>query len=71
MLDHESQNNGLYYRCPHIKCVPFHHDMARPQFADGREDPQIWRGADNILNMQLWTRGGPLASLGLLSYVFT
>jgi hypothetical protein len=36
----------------HVKWVPCHHGMARPQVADGREGLQIWRVAVNILNKQ-------------------
>jgi len=32
--------------------VHFHHGMARPQVADGRDGLQIWRVAINILNKQ-------------------
>jgi hypothetical protein len=32
--------------------VPCHHDMARPQVADGGNGLQIWRVAANILNKQ-------------------
>jgi hypothetical protein len=36
----------------HAKWVPCHHDIVRPQVADGREGLQIWRVAANILNKQ-------------------
>jgi hypothetical protein len=36
----------------HVKWVPCHHGMARPQFADGGDGLQIWRVAANILNKQ-------------------
>jgi hypothetical protein len=36
----------------HVKWVPCHHGMARPQVADGGDGLQIWRGAANILNKQ-------------------
>jgi hypothetical protein len=36
----------------HVKWVPCHHGMARPQVADGGEGLQIWRVAANILNKQ-------------------
>jgi len=36
----------------HVRCVPCHHGMARPQVADGGEGTQIWRVAANILNKQ-------------------
>jgi len=35
-----------------------HHDMERPQMADGREDFQMWRVAANILNKQSRTDKG-------------
>jgi hypothetical protein len=38
----------------HVKWVPCHHGMARPQVADG-EGIQIRRVAANILNKQSWT----------------
>jgi hypothetical protein len=34
----------------HVRSVPCHNDMARPQVADGGEDLQIWRIAANTLN---------------------
>jgi hypothetical protein len=40
--------NGLY-----VKWVPCHHIMASHQVADGAEDLQIRRVAENILNKQL------------------
>jgi hypothetical protein len=36
----------------HVRWVPCHQDMARPQVADGGDDLQIWRLAANILNNQ-------------------
>jgi hypothetical protein len=36
----------------HVKWVPCHHGMARPQVADGGDDLEIWRVAANILNKQ-------------------
>jgi hypothetical protein len=53
----------------HVKWVPCHHGMARPQVADGGDGRQIWRVAANILNKQsrtadrewsssLWVRRG-------------
>jgi hypothetical protein len=38
------------YGLNHVKWVPCHHGMARPQVADGGEGLQIWRVAANILN---------------------
>jgi hypothetical protein len=45
----------------HVKWVPYHHGMARPQVADSGDGLQIWRVAANILNKQSWTadRGWP------------
>jgi hypothetical protein len=43
----------------HVKWVPCHHGMARPQGTDGGDALQIWRVAANILNKP--TRGGPPA----------
>jgi hypothetical protein len=39
----------------HVRWVPWHHSMACPQVADGRDSLQIWRVAVNILNKQSWT----------------
>jgi hypothetical protein len=36
----------------HVMWAPCHHDMARPQVADGGDGLQIWRVAANILNKQ-------------------
>jgi hypothetical protein len=36
----------------HVRWVPCHHGMARPQVADGGDGLQIWRVAANILNKQ-------------------
>jgi hypothetical protein len=38
--------------CSHVRWVPCHHDMARPQVADGGDGLQEWRVAANVLNMQ-------------------
>jgi hypothetical protein len=43
----------------HVKWVPCHHVMARPQVADGGDGLQIWRAAANILNKQ-----SPTADMG-------
>jgi hypothetical protein len=50
----------------HVKWVPFHHGMARPQIADRGEGLHIWRVASNILNKQSRTanKGWP-SSLGV------
>jgi hypothetical protein len=49
----------------HVKWVPCHHGMARPQVAVGGEGLQIWRVAASILNKQSRTadKGWP-SSLG-------
>jgi hypothetical protein len=36
----------------HVRWVPSHHGMARPQVADGGDALQVWRVAANILNKQ-------------------
>jgi hypothetical protein len=36
----------------HVRWVPCHHSMARPQVADGGNTLQVWRVAANILNKQ-------------------
>jgi hypothetical protein len=36
----------------HVRWVPCHHGMARPQIADGGNGFEIWRVAANILNKQ-------------------
>jgi hypothetical protein len=47
----------------HVRWVPCHHGMARPQVADGGNDLQIWRVAANILKSSSGqpTRGCPPA----------
>jgi hypothetical protein len=44
----------------HVRWVPCHHCMARPQFAGVGDALQVWRVAANVLNKQLRqpTRGG-------------
>jgi hypothetical protein len=51
----------LRSRNSHVRWVPCHHGMARPQVADGGDGLQIWRVAANILNKQSRKadRGGP------------
>jgi hypothetical protein len=50
----------------HVKWVPCHHGMTRPQVADGGEGLQIWRVDASILNKQLRTADkGWSSSLGL------
>jgi hypothetical protein len=46
----------------HVRWVPCHHDMARPQVADGGDGLQIWRIAGNILNKQSRTADKPRSS---------
>jgi hypothetical protein len=36
----------------HVKRVPFHYGMARPQVANGEDGLQIWTVAANILKKQ-------------------
>jgi len=45
----------------HIKWLPCHPYIARPEVADGGDGLQIWRVGVNILNTQTWTaeKGGP------------
>jgi hypothetical protein len=40
------------YELSHVRWVPCHHGMARPQVADGGDALQVWRVAANILNRQ-------------------
>jgi hypothetical protein len=50
----------------HVKWVPCHHGMARPQVADGGDGLQIWRVAANIFNKQSRTGDrGWSSSLGV------
>jgi hypothetical protein len=50
----------------HVKWVPCHHSMARPQVADGGDSLQIWRVAAKILNKQSRTADrGWSSSLGV------
>jgi hypothetical protein len=50
----------------HVRWVPHHDGMARPQVADGGDTLQVWRVAANILNKQSQTtdKGWP-SSLGV------
>jgi hypothetical protein len=45
----------------HVRWVPSHHGMVRPQAADGGDALQLWEIAANILNKQTLqlTRDGP------------
>jgi hypothetical protein len=36
----------------HVRWVPCHHSMARPQVADGGNTHEVWRVAANILIKQ-------------------
>jgi hypothetical protein len=50
----------------HVRWVPCHHGMTRPQVADGGNGLQIWRVAANLLNKQSGTAGkGWSSSLGV------
>jgi hypothetical protein len=42
----------LYLPLSHVRWVPFHHGMARPQVADGGKGLQIWMAAANLLNKE-------------------
>jgi hypothetical protein len=57
-----SGNIHIYaFSLVHVKWVPLHHDMARPQVSDGGDGLQKWSVAANILNKQSRTaeEGGP------------
>jgi hypothetical protein len=43
----------------HVRWVPCHHSMARPQVADGGNTLQVWRVAANTLNKQSRTDKRP------------
>jgi hypothetical protein len=50
----------------HVKWVPCHHVVARPQVVDRGDSLQIWRVVANILNKQSRTTDrGWLSSLGV------
>jgi hypothetical protein len=50
----------------HVRWVPCHHGMARPQVADGEDGLQIWRVVANVLNKQSRTADtGWSSSLGV------
>jgi hypothetical protein len=51
----EKANVKLHYSLSHVRWVPCHHGMARPQVVDGGDGLQIWRVAANILNKQWLT----------------
>jgi hypothetical protein len=42
----------LIFIIVHVRWVPCHHVMARPQVADGGDIFQFWRVVANILNKQ-------------------
>jgi hypothetical protein len=52
-----SDKEGYFcYDCGnHVRWVPCHHGMARPQVVDGGDTLQFWRVAANIPNKQLRT----------------
>jgi hypothetical protein len=53
-------------RSYHVRWVPCHHGMARPQVADGGDALPFWREAANILNKQSRTADkGWSSSLGV------
>jgi hypothetical protein len=50
----------------HVRWVPCHHGMARPQVADGGNGLEMWRVAANIFNKQSRTADkGRSSSLGV------
>jgi hypothetical protein len=52
--------------CHHVRWVPYHHGVARPQVADGGDALQVWRVAANIWNKQSRTADkGWSSSLGV------
>jgi len=50
--DKESSTDLVCQVGCHLKCVPYHHGMARSQVADGGEGVQIWRVTANTLNLK-------------------
>jgi hypothetical protein len=59
------RNDDVNMIAYHVKWLPCHHCMARPQAADGGDSLQIWRVAANILNKQSRTADkGWFSSLG-------
>jgi hypothetical protein len=55
----------MYGTLNHVRWVPCHYGMARPQVADGGDALQFWRVAANILNKQSRTAAkGWSSSLG-------
>jgi hypothetical protein len=49
LFSHNSLSSVCIY-CSHVRWVPCHHGMARPQVADGGDSLQFWRVAANMLN---------------------
>jgi hypothetical protein len=50
----------------HVRWVPYHQVMTRPQVVDGGEDLQIWKASANVLNKQPRTADkGQSFSLGV------
>jgi hypothetical protein len=47
--------NSRHTLYSHVKYVPCHHGVARPQAEDGGDGVQVWRVAANTLNTQLRT----------------
>jgi hypothetical protein len=47
-------HGGLYYASAHVRLIPCHQVMVRPQVAEEGDGPQIWRAAANMLNKQSW-----------------
>jgi hypothetical protein len=43
---------SVFMFLPHVRWVPCHHGMARPQVADGEDALQVCRVVANILNKQ-------------------
>jgi hypothetical protein len=61
-----SHNTSHFFRLSHVRWVPCHNSMARPQVADGGNSLQIWKVAANILNKQSRTPDkGWSSSLGV------
>jgi hypothetical protein len=63
-----SRSVGLFqYHCTyHVRWVPCHCCMVRPQVADGGDSLQMWRVAANIVNKQSQTADkGWSSSLGV------
>jgi hypothetical protein len=48
----DTLNKEYQFPANHVRWVPCHHGMARPQVADGGDALQFWRATENILNKQ-------------------